>query len=354
MDHPPTFTSINVSSLINNPPVSEAETPPIKRKRLTQACDACRKKKVKCSGEKPTCNNCARLGVNCTYLPSTRKRGPRVGLVESLEKRLQQMEKLLQPLKEQGLVDDSEIDDKPIGGYSSSKKQRLNSDDVSFSAQNNTSNYNNNNNTNRSAFTPTNSQNVSQFQQPFGNYNSNQQSRSSYQQNEFNLFSQQKSEPQISQLQISSEVQKVMEHQINNDNSQKNDSNANDSTNSGKEDDELIYFGKTSLLKPGFRHTSEIMCKNVVAPESPTISEGSSQSGINSGETTPILNSPIPRIIVASDHIPIEIIEHLASCFFRYIDIQLSIFHEATFMRQLRQNKVSAFLVYAMCAVSSR
>ncbi|CAG8645862.1 9755_t:CDS:2 [Rhizophagus irregularis] len=286
MDHPPTFTSINVSSLINNPPASEAETPPIKRKRLTQACDACRKKKVKCSGEKPTCNNCARLGVNCTYLPSTRKRGPRVGLVESLEKRLQQMEKLLQPLKEQGLVDDSEIDDKPIGGYSSSKKPRLSSDD-------------------------------------------------------------QKSEPQINQLQMpSDQIQKVMEHH---DNSQKSE---NDSAGSGKEDDELIYFGKTSLLKPGFRHTSEIMCKNAVPPESPTISEGSSQSGINSGDTTPILNSPIPRIIIASDHIPIEIIEHLASCFFRYIDIQLSIFHEATFMRQLRQNKVSAFLVYAMCAVT--
>ncbi|PKC11181.1 hypothetical protein RhiirA5_354612 [Rhizophagus irregularis] len=354
MDHPPTFTSINVSSLINNPPASEAETPPIKRKRLTQACDACRKKKVKCSGEKPTCNNCARLGVNCTYLPSTRKRGPRVGLVESLEKRLQQMEKLLQPLKEQGLVDDSEIDDKPIGGYSSSKKPRLSSDDVSFSAQNNSSNYNNNNNNNnnnKSAFTPTtNSQNVNQFQQTFGNYNnSNQQSRPSYQQNEFNIYSQQKSEPQINQLQMpSDQIQKVMEHH---DNSQKSE---NDSAGSGKEDDELIYFGKTSLLKPGFRHTSEIMCKNAVPPESPTISEGSSQSGINSGDTTPILNSPIPRIIIASDHIPIEIIEHLASCFFRYIDIQLSIFHEATFMRQLRHNKVSAFLVYAMCAVSSR
>ncbi|POG66253.1 hypothetical protein GLOIN_2v1658407 [Rhizophagus irregularis DAOM 181602=DAOM 197198] len=146
----------------------------------------------------------------------------------------------------------------------------------------------------------------------------------------------------------SDQIQKVMEHH---DNSQKSE---NDSAGSGKEDDELIYFGKTSLLKPGFRHTSEIMCKNAVPPESPTISEGSSQSGINSGDTTPILNSPIPRIIIASDHIPIEIIEHLASCFFRYIDIQLSIFHEATFMRQLRQNKVSAFLVYAMCAVSSR
>jgi len=50
MDPQPTFTSINVNSLINNdnvPPASNAETPTAKRKRLTQACDACRKKKSK-------------------------------------------------------------------------------------------------------------------------------------------------------------------------------------------------------------------------------------------------------------------------------------------------------------------
>src|ERR1043165_3204580 len=127
MDPPqPTFTSINVNSLINNndnvPSPSNAETSTVKRKRLTQACDACRKKKVKCSGEKPSCNNCSRLGTHCTYLPSTRKRGPRVGLVESLEKRLQQMEKLL---KEQGFTDD--IDDEQTSHPE--KKQRSNSED---------------------------------------------------------------------------------------------------------------------------------------------------------------------------------------------------------------------------------
>src|SRR4051812_2467754 len=127
---PPTFSSIDVNSLINNNDNVSSENSPVKRKRLTQACDACRKKKVKCSGEKPSCNNCSRLGTHCTYLPSTRKRGPRVGLVESLEKRLQQMEKLLQPLKEQKHTDD--IDDKQQSGYPT-KKPRLNSkgpDDV--------------------------------------------------------------------------------------------------------------------------------------------------------------------------------------------------------------------------------
>src|ERR1043165_9263009 len=114
----PSFLTHTVD--IDNNPVTETQA--TKRKRLTQACDACRKKKVKCSGDKPSCNNCSRLGITCTYLPSTRKRGPRVGLVESLEKRLQQMEKLLQPLKEQRIVTDVE-DKKPA------KKLRLNSQD---------------------------------------------------------------------------------------------------------------------------------------------------------------------------------------------------------------------------------
>ncbi|KAG9323250.1 hypothetical protein KVV02_000144 [Mortierella alpina] len=69
---------------------------PIKRKRLTQACDPCRKKKIKCDGLKPSCANCAKLSLNCTYLPSMKKRGPRQGYIELLEKRLDKMEKMLQ------------------------------------------------------------------------------------------------------------------------------------------------------------------------------------------------------------------------------------------------------------------
>ncbi|KAF9210068.1 heme binding [Haplosporangium sp. Z 27] len=69
---------------------------PIKRKRLTQACDPCRKKKVKCDGIKPRCANCAKINANCTYLPSMKKRGPRQGYIELLEKRLDKMEQMLQ------------------------------------------------------------------------------------------------------------------------------------------------------------------------------------------------------------------------------------------------------------------
>ncbi|KAF9110374.1 hypothetical protein BGX27_006447 [Mortierella sp. AM989] len=69
---------------------------PVKRKRLTQACDPCRKKKIKCDGVKPSCANCAKINTNCTYLPSMKKRGPRQGYIELLEKRLDKMEQMLQ------------------------------------------------------------------------------------------------------------------------------------------------------------------------------------------------------------------------------------------------------------------
>ncbi|KAJ3195815.1 hypothetical protein HK101_010987 [Irineochytrium annulatum] len=71
----------------------------LKRKRITQACDACNKKKVKCDGQKPTCNNCQKSSSSCSYSRGAKKRGPRAGYIESLENRLKEMEALLQPLQ---------------------------------------------------------------------------------------------------------------------------------------------------------------------------------------------------------------------------------------------------------------
>ncbi|ORX88388.1 hypothetical protein K493DRAFT_319513 [Basidiobolus meristosporus CBS 931.73] len=65
-------------SAINSTEAPELSKP-TKRKRLTQACDTCRKKKIKCDGDRTGCSNCARLKVDCTYLPSLKKRGPRQG-----------------------------------------------------------------------------------------------------------------------------------------------------------------------------------------------------------------------------------------------------------------------------------
>ncbi|KXN67359.1 nuclear protein, partial [Conidiobolus coronatus NRRL 28638] len=63
------------------------------KRKIIQACDACRKKKIKCDGEEnQVCTNCQRRKVSCVYTPTTAKRGPRQGYIETLEKRLELME----------------------------------------------------------------------------------------------------------------------------------------------------------------------------------------------------------------------------------------------------------------------
>ncbi|ORY04512.1 hypothetical protein K493DRAFT_205679 [Basidiobolus meristosporus CBS 931.73] len=48
-----------------------------KRRRLTQACDCCRRMKVRCDTDQPACTTCRRLNVACTFLTGNKKRGPR-------------------------------------------------------------------------------------------------------------------------------------------------------------------------------------------------------------------------------------------------------------------------------------
>ncbi|WXC60069.1 hypothetical protein SNK03_005923 [Fusarium graminearum] len=43
-----------------------------RRKRIPQACLNCRRKKVRCTGEKPTCGFCARLSQRCLYVEDRR------------------------------------------------------------------------------------------------------------------------------------------------------------------------------------------------------------------------------------------------------------------------------------------
>ncbi|CAI2165858.1 8229_t:CDS:2 [Funneliformis geosporum] len=300
-----TATTVGIDNNFAN---NSAETQPSKRRRLTQACDACRKKKVKCSGDKPSCNNCTRLGTTCTYLPSTRKRGPRVGLVESLEKRLQQMEKLLQPLKEQRIDDD--VEDKK-----SVKKPRLNIDNVEPKSE-----------------------------IPINNYTSNNASHNT---------DDQQSQSQTAFINIFPQLEQQTTHEqfYNED---KSGSIANDDD----ESDELIFFGK-SAAKPGFRNMKELFVHcNIDLPmicdssENHNHSSASESSNSMDGDS---INPSITAVIRSRNGLPpVDIVEHLAACFFRHIDIQMPMFHKATFMKHLRQNKVAPFLVFAICAVSAR
>ncbi|KAL8901469.1 MAG: hypothetical protein Q9207_005192, partial [Kuettlingeria erythrocarpa] len=62
------------------------------RKRLPLACIACRRKKIRCSGEKPACKHCFRSRTPCVYKVTTRKAAPRTDYMAMLDKRLKRME----------------------------------------------------------------------------------------------------------------------------------------------------------------------------------------------------------------------------------------------------------------------
>ncbi|KAK3217209.1 hypothetical protein GRF29_1g2277031 [Pseudopithomyces chartarum] len=75
------------------PPWSEMKTKAGKeRKRLPLACIACRRKKIRCSGEKPACKHCLRSRIPCVYKVTTRKAAPRTDYMAMLDKRLRRME----------------------------------------------------------------------------------------------------------------------------------------------------------------------------------------------------------------------------------------------------------------------
>lgn len=75
------------------PPWSELKTKAGKeRKRLPLACIACRRKKIRCSGEKPACKHCLRSRIPCVYKVTARKAAPRTDYMAMLDKRLRRME----------------------------------------------------------------------------------------------------------------------------------------------------------------------------------------------------------------------------------------------------------------------
>lgn len=75
----------------------DADGPPSKRRRVGVACSACRQKKTKCNGQRPTCGSCEALSLECVYelsesasnvlLPKT--------YLEGVEERLKQAEEAL-------------------------------------------------------------------------------------------------------------------------------------------------------------------------------------------------------------------------------------------------------------------
>ncbi|KAJ3415531.1 hypothetical protein HDV05_004733 [Chytridiales sp. JEL 0842] len=70
-----------------------------KRARTTRACDPCRKKRIKCSGEKP-CKGCRSMPDLCHYSAAVKRRPPssRKNKTSSLEKRMDIVERILDRL----------------------------------------------------------------------------------------------------------------------------------------------------------------------------------------------------------------------------------------------------------------
>ena len=56
--------------------------------RISQACDMCRKKKIKCDGKLPSCSHCENYKTECVFTQVEKKRTPPKGYVRSLIPRL--------------------------------------------------------------------------------------------------------------------------------------------------------------------------------------------------------------------------------------------------------------------------
>ncbi|KAK0124497.1 hypothetical protein ONS95_009447 [Cadophora gregata] len=81
-----------------------------KRRRVTRACDECRRKKIKCDGKQP-CTHCTVYSYDCTYdQPSNRRRNPAPQYIEALENRLQRAETLLRSALPNVDLNDPNID----------------------------------------------------------------------------------------------------------------------------------------------------------------------------------------------------------------------------------------------------
>ncbi|OAL52471.1 hypothetical protein IQ07DRAFT_642159 [Pyrenochaeta sp. DS3sAY3a] len=57
------------------PPAAASNPERARKKYVAVACDSCRSRKEKCSGEKPRCNGCRRSGLTCSYgIPRNQER----------------------------------------------------------------------------------------------------------------------------------------------------------------------------------------------------------------------------------------------------------------------------------------
>ncbi|CAD6499315.1 BgTH12-03435 [Blumeria graminis f. sp. triticale] len=91
----PQYTRIQDQSPKSTSESPQVHIPLLKRRRVTRACDECRRKKIKCDGKQP-CTHCTVYNYDCTYdQPSNRRRNPTPQYIEALENRVRRAEALL-------------------------------------------------------------------------------------------------------------------------------------------------------------------------------------------------------------------------------------------------------------------
>ncbi|KAJ4424305.1 Gypsy retrotransposon integrase-like protein 1 [Gnomoniopsis sp. IMI 355080] len=110
----------NASASNSNPSM-----PMQKRRRVTRACDECRRKKIKCDGKQP-CTHCSVYSYECTYdKPSNRRRNPAPQYIEALEAKLVRAEALLRKFVPNVDLNDPHLDPAVQQEFQNRERQRL-------------------------------------------------------------------------------------------------------------------------------------------------------------------------------------------------------------------------------------
>ncbi|GKZ29520.1 hypothetical protein AbraIFM66950_005221 [Aspergillus brasiliensis] len=79
------------------------------RNRPGSACTECRRRKMRCDGRHPQCNNCSNAGIICVFNPQPSRRGPKKGHLKSLQTRIANLESMLFGRTQDSLSADASI-----------------------------------------------------------------------------------------------------------------------------------------------------------------------------------------------------------------------------------------------------
>lgn len=81
-----TSTEADTSTIApDTSPATPSAAAPVKRQRVSRACDQCRAAREKCDGIQPLCFPCVSQNRPCTYAANPKKRGVQTGYIKTLE-----------------------------------------------------------------------------------------------------------------------------------------------------------------------------------------------------------------------------------------------------------------------------